>query len=97
MECSAILAKGTVSEAIAFAMSGDLEFAILDVNLGTELYPVADILMPRGIPFAFATGYAASGIQSRYPSSPILHKPFARDHLQALIEQLRPRAGVCQP
>jgi hypothetical protein len=42
----------------------------------------------------FATGYDESGIQSRYSSSPILHKPFARDHLQAVIEQLRLRAPV---
>src|ERR1700681_5070293 len=41
----------------------DIDVAILDVNLGGQLvFPVADILSKRGIPFLFATGMAADGL-----------------------------------
>ncbi len=37
-----------------------LDFALLDVNLGDETsLPIAEELLGRGIPFAFATGYGA--------------------------------------
>ncbi len=80
----------TLNEAIAFVNDADLEFAILDVNLGTGLtYPAADALIARGIPFAFATGYGEGGIHGSYANSPVLHKPFQRERLKALTEQLR--------
>ena len=51
-------AVGTIAEARALAESGDFELAILDVNVdGEQVYPVADILAKRGLPFVFVTGY----------------------------------------
>jgi hypothetical protein len=39
------------------------DWAILDVNLdGQPSYPVADILKRTRVPFAFATGYGAKGL-----------------------------------
>ena len=53
-----------------------IDVAILDVNLGGQLvFPVADILVRRGIPFLFATGVGASGIPAGWRSHCSLQKP----------------------
>ncbi|KTF67900.1 response regulator [Sphingomonas sp. HT-1] len=73
-------------EALAAAERLDVDLAILDVNLdGHRSFPVADILTERAIPFAFATGYGALGLEGAYRERPVLAKPFLREHLVALI------------
>jgi len=80
----------SVSEALDALDGSDFPFAILDVNLGTALsYPVADSLIARGIPFAFATGYSGRGIDSAYASNVILRKPFDKEQLSKVIERLK--------
>jgi hypothetical protein len=50
--------------------------AILDVNLGGELvYPVADVLRAKGIPFILTTGYEAWSISKIYKDAPRAEKP----------------------
>jgi hypothetical protein len=45
---------------------------MLDLNVTHELVcPVADLLNRRHIPFIFATGYGAGGIEEAYPNRPI--------------------------
>jgi hypothetical protein len=52
--------------------------AILDIKLGDELvYPLADALRDRGVPFIFATGYDASAIPKVYKDVPLMEKPVA--------------------
>ena len=49
----------SLAEALALA-DGDFDAAILDVSLGADTsFALADRLMARGVPFAFATGYVA--------------------------------------
>jgi CheY-like chemotaxis protein len=51
--------------------------AILDINLrGESVFPVADILGERGIPFVFATGYDETAIPATYRDLPRWEKPF---------------------
>lgn len=41
--------------------------AILDANLGGQMvFPAADLLIERGVPIVFTTGYDASVIPSRF-------------------------------
>jgi DNA-binding response OmpR family regulator len=48
-------------QAMALALEADFDLAVLDVNLdGLVVYPVADVLRDRGIPFIFLTGYDSS-------------------------------------
>src|SRR3954452_13708464 len=50
-----------MDEAIRLARHAELDAAILDINVGgTVVFPVADVLRERGIPFIFATGYGAA-------------------------------------
>jgi PAS domain S-box-containing protein len=76
----------TPGEAVAAAHDDGVDAAILDVNLGGELiYPVADTLAARGVPFVFVTGYGAESIDGRFAHVPILQKPIEREVLQHLF------------
>jgi CheY-like chemotaxis protein len=77
---------GNSGDALRALTEGQFELAILDVNLGASLsYPVADALLARGIPFAFATGYGRIGVDPKYASVPVLHKPFDGERLKAVL------------
>jgi CheY-like chemotaxis protein len=74
--------------ALALAREAEFDFAMLDVNLaGQPSFPIAEILMGRGIPFLFATGYGVKGIAEDYRSYPVLQKPFRASDLKLAIEQ----------
>ena len=82
-------AVGTVAEASAFAASGEFNAAILDVNLdGQEIFPVADILAKRGLPFVFVTGYGEHSLPERYRDRPALQKPFQAEQLSTTLAGL---------
>ena len=72
---------------IELANRANFDLAILDVNLnGEEVYPVAEILQKRGIPFIFSTGYGAGGIRSGFDSAPQVLKPFQQNLLVAALK-----------
>ena len=67
-----------LDDALELARFAELDAAILDINVGgSVVFPVADILSERGIPFIFATGYGARGLPPRYQDSQTLPKPFS--------------------
>ena len=75
---------GSVADALELVRDeGDrLDGAVLDVNLGGErVFPVADALAERGVPFIFATGYDASIIPSTHADAPRHEKPVDRVRL----------------
>lgn len=66
-----------VESAVAFLQddAAPLDGAILDVNLcGERVYPVADLLERRRVPFVFWTGYGTDGMPARYRDRPRLEK-----------------------
>ena len=77
----------TVKQAQALIDTQDFDVAMLDVNLnGTKSFPVAETLAERGVPFIFATGYGAHGMEHPFRDRPVLKKPFQSDELvMALI------------
>ena len=82
-------AVGTIAEAAEFAAKGEFDIAILDVNLdGQEIYPVADILAKRGLPFVFVTGYGEGSLPEPYRGRPTLQKPFQSGQLQTALAAL---------
>ncbi len=69
---------GRVEDALALLeVEGDaLDGAVLDLDLSGRLaYPVADALAARGLPFVFATGFAADAIDPAYRGCTRLEKP----------------------
>jgi CheY-like chemotaxis protein len=82
-------AVGTISEAQQLAANGEFNAAILDVNLdGQEIYPVADILAKRGLPFVFVTGYGERSLPEAYRGRPALQKPFQTEQLKTTLAGL---------
>lgn len=72
-----------VTSAMPAIEQSDADAAILDVNLGGELvYPLAEMLTMRGVPFVFVTGYGAESIDRQFSHVPILQKPIERQMLQ---------------
>lgn len=67
----------TVAEALrVVAAATRVDGAVLDINLqGEMVYPLADVLAVRGIPFVFATGYDRESIPERFESHLRCEKP----------------------
>jgi two-component sensor histidine kinase len=77
---------GKMDYRLGAAVSGKIDAAILDVNIGGELvYPIAEILAARAIPFAFVTGYAEDNIDKKFANVPVMQKPVERKALQAIF------------
>jgi hypothetical protein len=68
------------------AVHDDIDAGIIDVNLGGEfVYPVADVLIARKIPFVFVTGYGVESIEGRFGHVPIVKKPVQHQALQRIF------------
>jgi CheY-like chemotaxis protein len=92
--CDVVATAGELDEAIAAAETGQFDLAFLDVNLrGIPVYPVAEVLRARAIPFAFVTGYGSSGVDAPHLEAPILQKPFQARDLDAVLRLLRSQAS----
>jgi CheY-like chemotaxis protein len=86
---------GRLPEAIDLAATTALDGAILDLNLaGAEVYPVADELHRRGIPFVFSTGSGPEGVRGDYRGWPTLSKPYREDDLQRILAAALPPRAV---
>jgi CheY-like chemotaxis protein len=82
---------GRIEEALTLAKQTEFDVAILDVNLnGQPISPVVDILIERGLPFVFATGYGQRGVPEAYRQTPTLQKPFQAEALAQAIKAATP-------
>jgi CheY-like chemotaxis protein len=88
--CEVIGPAASIAEAIQLAGAESLGGAFLDVNLGGEsVYPVADLLAARGIPFVFVSGYGPTGIAARYSGAIVLSKPILDADIERAVAALR--------
>lgn len=79
---------GSVADALELLeIEGDrLDGAVLDVNVRDQtVYPVADALAARGVPFVFATGYDAVLAPERHAGVPRCEKPVDKRQLASLF------------
>lgn len=66
-----------LTEALRLAATADIDAAVLDIKVGgAVVYPVADVLEQRGVPFLFATGYRREALPERFADCTALPKPF---------------------
>jgi CheY-like chemotaxis protein len=85
---------GRLDEALAVAKQGEFDVAILDVNLdGQPVTPVVDVLVERGVPFVFVSGYARRGIPEGHSRAPLLQKPFQSEGLARALAAIAPKAA----
>ena len=68
------------------AETAAFDLAILDVNIdGVQVFPIAEVLRKRNLPFVFITGYGAQGLPENYRQSPTLQKPFQMNDLKRTL------------
>lgn len=67
----------TLTDARQAGRSETLDIAVLDINLGGEMvYPLAQDLADRGIPFLFLTGYSSRDLPEAFRDFPRVSKPY---------------------
>ncbi len=85
-----VAAASNIPAALQAVTECDIDAAVLDVNLGGMLvFPVAEALEARDIPFAFLTGYGAHGIPSRFSYASVTQKPFTEGDLAETMAHLQ--------
>jgi CheY-like chemotaxis protein len=82
---------GSVEDAFSLLedAGAPLDAAVLDINLRDErVYPVAEALAARGVPFVFATGYDSTAIPSSFSSTPRCEKPVDKAQLARVLGRI---------
>ena len=92
--CVVIGPFDTVPSALEAARTETLDLAVLDVNVaGMKVYPVAEMLHSRGIPFVLVSGYGRSAVPDQHPDWAVCSKPFRESDLVGTMQaQLAIRA-----
>jgi CheY-like chemotaxis protein len=63
--------------------------AVLDINLrGDDVYPLAEELRRKRIPFVFATGYDQGSIPAQYADVPRCQKPLKASEIISALKSL---------
>ena len=76
----------TLGDALSVVEAEAFDGAVLDVNLnGVLIYPLADLLVARNVPFVFVTGYSADAVDRRFAKVPIVQKPVTSEALAKVV------------
>ena len=88
--CETVGPVPRVSSALRLVEEGELDGALLDINLGGEYsFSVAALLRERGVPFVFLTGYDNSAIiPPEFRQAPRITKPFEDAAVRAVAAKL---------
>jgi DNA-binding response OmpR family regulator len=103
LQSAGCIVSGPISrlaEAMNAAGREACEIAVLDVNLaGERVFPVAEILSQRDIPFLFLTGYTTGVVPREYADRPRVCKPFRMADLLGALSSLLtpPMSNSAQP
>lgn len=85
--CKVVASSRTLDRGVAFAESEQVDFALLDYDLGdgTDALPIAQALAERDIPFVFVTAHPSADLQRAFPNVPILVKPLQLGQLEQVM------------
>jgi PAS domain S-box-containing protein len=80
----------SLAQGLKLAQSEGLDAALVDVRLGRDTSAtIADRLLARQIPFAFATGYSDSSMLPEHLHTvPRLRKPYALEDVRRMVQHL---------
>ena len=77
--------------ALAALAGGDLDAAVVDINLGEgPSFAVAEALKRAGVPFVFVTAQSPSEIPEQYRNRPVIPKPYYDAALCAALASMLP-------
>src|SRR5262245_25344840 len=80
---------GTLERALDTIERERLDAALLDVRInGHDAFAVADVLMRRGIPFVFVSGFTRKQMPPGYRDCAYIAKPFTPDAMLALLKEV---------
>jgi DNA-binding response OmpR family regulator len=81
-----------VAAALQAAELEALDAALLDVNVAGEMvFPVAEMLARRGVPFLLMTGYDKRILGEAHQDWPVLMKPYRLDDVVARLAAMTGR------
>jgi CheY-like chemotaxis protein len=81
--CTVVGPTGNMAFAVDLAGAEALDGAIIDLNIrGGKVYPVAEVLRDRGVPFLLASGYADWTLREDFKDRPRLTKPYSAETVQ---------------
>jgi CheY-like chemotaxis protein len=78
----------SIDQALMLLKTAPLDGAVMDINLGQEqIWPVADALAARKVPFVLLTGMASDcKIPDAHRDAPLIGKPVLPDKLLAALK-----------
>ena len=89
LSCDTIGPALTLDQGLALARESEMDAAILDLSLnGQPVFPIAEVLAERKIPFVFASGYAEIDRGGRFGDIEVVQKPFRLADLAAALDRL---------
>ncbi|MEN5168496.1 response regulator [Brevundimonas pondensis] len=87
MGCAVVGPESNIDDGLISATTEpSLDAALLDVNVaGREVFPVAEALKARGVPFVFSTGYGEAGLPEHWRGNPTIQKPFTEGAIREAL------------
>jgi CheY-like chemotaxis protein len=91
--CTVAGPVSTVEQGMQLIDQEEIDGAMLDINLrGEMVFPLADVLAERSIPFVYVTGYGKL-LRACNHGRPVLQKPYSNQQLLKIIGEWRPSPG----
>ena len=92
--CAVAGPTGNMAFAVDLAKAEDLDAAIIDLNIrGGKVYPVAEVLRDRNVPFLLASGYADWTLRDDFKDRPRLTKPYSAETVEQKLLTLLDSKG----
>lgn len=87
--CVIIGPVAKLESALQIARDETIDAAVLDVNIrGGRIYPVAEVLLARGVPFVLASGYGDWALPEALQGQLRLTKPFQSDDVVKAVRAI---------
>lgn len=87
--CEVVGPTGSMAVGLELAASETLDAAVIDLNVrGGKIYPVAEILRDRDIPFVIASGYADWTLPDEWRDRPRVTKPYTIETVEKALKGL---------
>jgi len=87
--CIVVGPAQNMAVAIELAAGETFDAAVIDINIrGGKIYPVAETLRDRGIPFLLASGYADWTMPPEWQERPRLTKPYTIETVERALKTL---------